>query len=136
VLFSLVLSFEIVSDLGVGYVQRRAVLAFPFVLAALPIIFTIQGTPLFHLSLGKWTLVASVEGLARFASIALKSWISVQAAILLAASTPFPDLLVAMRAVRSQADGGFRLMGVTCSCWWMKSCACYGRARRAPASWD
>jgi cobalt/nickel transport system permease protein len=100
VLFSLVLSFEIVSDLGVGYVQRRAVLAFPFVLAALPIIFTIQGTPLFYLSLGKWTLVASVEGLARFASIALKSWISVQAGILLAASTPFPDLLVAMRAVR------------------------------------
>ena len=39
-LFSLVLSLEIVSDLGVGYVQRRAVLAFPFVLAALPIIFT------------------------------------------------------------------------------------------------
>jgi cobalt/nickel transport system permease protein len=47
-----------------------------------------------------WTLVATQEGLARFISIALKSWISVQAAILLAASTPFPDLLTAMRAVK------------------------------------
>jgi cobalt/nickel transport system permease protein len=44
--------------------------------------------------------VITQEGLARFISIALKSWISVQAAILLAASTPFPDLLVAMRAVK------------------------------------
>jgi cobalt/nickel transport system permease protein len=41
-----------------------------------------------------------VAGLERFASIAVKSWISVQAAILLATTTPFPDLMVAMRAVR------------------------------------
>ena len=39
-------------------------------------------------------------GLERFPSIAFKSWLSVQAAIVLAASTPFPELLVAMRAVR------------------------------------
>jgi cobalt/nickel transport system permease protein len=100
ILFSLVLSVEILSDLGVRYIQRRAVLAFPFVLAALPVIFTMKGAPLFSLSLGEWTLAASREGLARFVSIALKSWISMQAAILLAASTPFPDLLVAMRAVK------------------------------------
>ncbi len=35
----------------------------------------------------------------RFISIALKSWFSVQMAIVLASSTPFPDLLAAMRAV-------------------------------------
>jgi len=98
-LFSLILSVVAVSFIGIGSVHRRAVLAFPFVLAALPMIFTIQGNPLFSLSLGEWTLVASWEGLSRFASIALKSWISVQAAIVLAATTPFPDLLVAMRAV-------------------------------------
>ena len=44
-------------------------------------------------------LSATTEGLARFLSIMLKSWLSVQAAIVLAASTPFPDLLQAMRAV-------------------------------------
>jgi cobalt/nickel transport system permease protein len=37
--------------------------------------------------------------LERFASVALKSWLSVQAAVVLASSTPFPDLLQAMRAV-------------------------------------
>jgi cobalt/nickel transport system permease protein len=36
----------------------------------------------------------------RFISIAVKSWLSMQAAIILAASTPFPDLLIAMRALR------------------------------------
>jgi cobalt/nickel transport system permease protein len=39
-------------------------------------------------------------GVERFISIALKSWISLQIAIVLASSTPFPDLLVAMRAIR------------------------------------
>ncbi len=79
---------------------KRAALAFPFVLAALPVIFTTPGEAIFTLSPGPWTLTASLPGLERFASIAVKSWISVQAAIVLAASTPFPDLLVAMRAVR------------------------------------
>ena len=98
-LFSIILSVEVVSELGVGYVLRRSVLALPFVLAALPVIFTLEGTPLFTFRLGAWTLAASAQGLERFASIALKSWISIQAAIVLASSTPFPDLLVAMRAV-------------------------------------
>jgi len=44
-------------------------------------------------------LTTHAEGLARFVSIALKSWLSLQAAIVMAASTPFPDLLQAMRAV-------------------------------------
>ena len=100
-LLSLILSIEILSNLGLRYVQKRAMLAFPFVLAAFPVIFTIPGTSLSSLSVGEWTLVASQEGLARFAGIALKSWISVQAAIVLTATTPFPDLLVAMRAVRT-----------------------------------
>jgi cobalt/nickel transport system permease protein len=99
-LFAIILSIEIISDLGVAYVLKRAVLALPFVLAALPVIFTTQGTPLLEIPVGNWTLVITQEGLVRFISIALKSWISVQAAILLAASTPFPDLLVAMRAVK------------------------------------
>lgn len=99
-LFALVLSVELLSDLGVGYVLRRAALALPFVLAALPVIFSMPGVPLFRLPLGDWILTASQEGMVRFISVALKSWISVQAAIVLAASTSFPDLLLAIRAVR------------------------------------
>jgi len=99
-LLAIIISVELLSDLGVGYVIKRAVLAFPFVLAALPIIFTVPGPTLASFSIGPWTLAISIPGLERFFSIAIKSWISVQAAIVLAASTSFPDLLVAMRAIR------------------------------------
>ncbi|NCP15945.1 cobalt ECF transporter T component CbiQ [bacterium] len=98
-LFALILSVEILSGLGIGYVLKRALLALPFVLAALPVIFTLKGTALFTISLGSWTLTASLEGLERFVSVVLKSWLSVQAAIVMASSTPFPELLQAMRAV-------------------------------------
>ncbi len=99
-LFSIVLSVEVLSELGVGNVLRRSSLALPFVLAALPIIVTVKGLPLLSLPRGPWTLTVTHEGVARFASVAAKSWLSVQMAIVLAASTPFPELLLAMRAIR------------------------------------
>jgi cobalt/nickel transport system permease protein len=98
-LFTLILSVTLISELGIRFILTRASLALPFVLSALPVIFTTTGTTLFTLPIGAWTLTASLEGLARFISIALKSWLSVQAAILLASSTHFPELLQAMRAV-------------------------------------
>lgn len=99
-LLSVMLAVEILSGLGILYVLKRAVLALPFALAALPVIFTTQGQTLFDLSIGPWLLSASLEGVERFVSVAFKSWLSVQAAIVLAAATPFPELLQAMRAVR------------------------------------
>jgi cobalt/nickel transport system permease protein len=99
-LLSLVLSVEVLSELGVRYVLKRSLLALPFVLAALPVIFTAQGAPALELTIGPWTLTITQPGLERFISIAFKSWISVQAAVVLAASTSFPDLLLAMRAIR------------------------------------
>jgi cobalt/nickel transport system permease protein len=99
-LFATILSVEIISELGVIFVLKRALIALPFALAALPVIFTLEGKILLSFPLGGWTLNVYQPGLERFISIALKSWLSVQAAILLATSTPFPDLLVAMRAIR------------------------------------
>ena len=99
-LFSIVLSAEILSELGVGMVLRRSSLALPFVLAALPVLATIQGLPLATLPIGPWAVTITREGVERFAGIAAKSWISVQMAIVLASSTPFPDLLLAMRGIR------------------------------------
>jgi cobalt/nickel transport system permease protein len=99
-LLSIIISVEILSDLGVINVQKRSIVALPFVLAALPIIFTLEGDILTTINLGPWSLSVFLPGLERFISIALKSWISVQAAIVLAESTPFPDLLAAMRAVK------------------------------------
>jgi len=96
ILYSLAVALEILSDLGIRYVHKRAVLALPFVLAALPLIFSVDGTSLLRLP---WGLRLSQEGVLRFVAIAFKSWVSVQMAILLAATTPFPDLLIAMRAI-------------------------------------
>jgi cobalt/nickel transport system permease protein len=79
---------------------RRSLIALPFALAAFPLIFTTAGIPLTSFHLGPWALSPTAEGLARFLSIAVKSWISVQAALLLSATTPFPDLLLALRAFR------------------------------------
>ena len=98
-LLAIIISVDLLSDLGIGYVWKRALLAFPFVLAAVPIIFTAPGPTLAEIPVGQWTITISIAGVERFSSIALKSWISVQAAIVLAASTPFPDLLTAMRAI-------------------------------------
>ena len=90
----------LLSELGIGYVLKRSALALPFVLAALPLIFTVAGRAAAQPPAGAMDIDISGPGLERFLSIALKSWLSVQAAIVLAASTPFPDLLLAMRAVR------------------------------------
>jgi len=95
-LLALVLSAELLSDLGIAFYLKRALLALPFVLAALPVLFTSQGAALVTLPLG---LAVTADGLTRFISISLKSWISVQAAILLATTTLFPDILMAMRAL-------------------------------------
>ncbi len=98
-LLAAVVSVALLSELGLGYVWKRAAIALPFALAALPMLFTIAGEPLLSFRVGPWPLGISDQGLARFISVALKSWLSVQMAIVLASATPFPDLLLAMRAV-------------------------------------
>ena len=74
-LVALLLGVIVISQLGLGFVQRRAAVALPFALAA-------------------------VTGLVRFVSILCKSWLSVQMAVVLTASTRFPALLQAMRSLR------------------------------------
>jgi cobalt/nickel transport system permease protein len=99
-LFAIAVSVVIASTLGVGYVLKRSALALPFVLAALPLLATVPGPSAVVLQAGSWPIAISWAGLERFASLAFKSWLSVQMAIVLAASTSFPDLLLAMRAVK------------------------------------
>ena len=99
-MLALALSITVMSELGVKYVLKRSLLAIPFVLAAVPIMFTIKGPALLTIPIGSLTLTITSTGLERFLSILFKSWVSVQIAIVLAAATPFPDMLLAMRAVK------------------------------------
>jgi cobalt/nickel transport system permease protein len=96
---SLTLSVALLSDLGVIFVLSRSLIALPFALAAVTTVFARPGQPLWSLSLLGWQLTATDQGLTFFVSILLKSWLSVQMATLLAATTTFPDLLAAMRAL-------------------------------------
>ncbi len=81
-------------------VYRSALVAVPFALAALPLVFTRTGDPLGTIELGPIVLTISGEGVRQFATILLKSWLSVQVALLLAFSTPFHELIDALRELR------------------------------------
>jgi cobalt/nickel transport system permease protein len=96
----LVLATSVASGLGPGYTLRRSFVALPFALAAVTAIFAIPGRPLFDWTLGPWHLVATDAGLVRFISIVVRSWLSVQMAILLTATTQFPDMMHALRHLR------------------------------------
>lgn len=98
-LLSLTVSVAVLAEIRLSFLLKRSAVALPFALAAVTVIFTTPGTAWFQMPLGPWVITASGPGLVRFLSIVIKSWLSVQAAILLSATTSFPDLLVAMRAV-------------------------------------
>jgi cobalt/nickel transport system permease protein len=85
--------------LGPLRLAKSSFFALPFVLAALPLVFTRPGDPLATIEMGPIVLTISGQGLREFATIALKSWVSVQAALLLSFTTPFPDLVEALRSL-------------------------------------
>lgn len=88
------------AQMGLGLLLKRSLIVVPFLLAAVTVIFTLPGQPLAHWSLGGWTLAPTDAGLLRFVSIAIRSWLSVQMAILLTATTQFPDLIHALHHLR------------------------------------
>ena len=88
------------ADLPMSYALKRSFIALPFALAAITIVFTLPGNPLVTFTLGPWQFTATDAGLIRFVSIVIRSWLSVQMAILLVATTRFPDLMHALRHLR------------------------------------
>jgi cobalt/nickel transport system permease protein len=91
------------SRLPLLYTARRAAIVLPFLLAAVTVLFTLPGEPVAIWQISSRTLTISDNGLVRFASIAVRSWLSVQMAILLTATTPFPDLMHALHHLRVPA---------------------------------
>jgi cobalt/nickel transport system permease protein len=94
---AVIVALEVLSGTSWRYYFSRALLALVFVLAAVPLVFRGEGEPLlaFRLAGTAWGVYAA--GLERFLSIALKSWLAMQAALLLSVTTEFHALLAAMR---------------------------------------
>jgi cobalt/nickel transport system permease protein len=84
--------------LDLRWLLRRSLLALPFVLAALPLPLTTPGQPLATVPLLGWPI--SLEGTLRLLTILVKSWLSVQAALLLVATTPFYEILWGLRGLQ------------------------------------
>ncbi len=99
--WGMILTVNLWADLPWYYALKRSFIALPFAFAAITSVFTLTGQPMFTLSLGSWQVVATDAGLIRFASIVIRSWLSVQMAILLTAATQFPDMMHALRHLRA-----------------------------------
>lgn len=101
--WGLVLVAGRLADVGPRYLVTRSFVALPFALAAVTVIFAVPGRPVGEWALGPWILVATDAGLTRFASIVIRSWLSVQGAILLTTTTSFPELMHALHRLRVPA---------------------------------
>ncbi|MCS6992945.1 MAG: cobalt ECF transporter T component CbiQ [Anaerolineales bacterium] len=99
----LLLLANLASHLGPDFTFRRSFIALPFMLVALSALFAPNGQPLAEWNLLGLSLTPTDTGLIRFGSILLRTWLSVQAGILLVAVTPFPDLIHAFEHLRVPA---------------------------------
>ncbi len=99
-LLSLAWSCALLSTLGIAFVVKRALVVLPFGLAALPLPFSYPSDVTWQVDMGFVQLTIGQAGLVRLIGITLKSWLSVQAAVMLSASTRLPELLMALRAIR------------------------------------
>jgi cobalt/nickel transport system permease protein len=83
---------------------KRSAIALPFAgMVALSLPFARGGTVVWAWHPFGWTLAVTDEGLALFAAVLVKAWLSVMISGLLVATTSFADLLVAMRSLHVPA---------------------------------
>jgi cobalt/nickel transport system permease protein len=88
------------SNLGLMFTHKRSFVAFPFALIAITVLFSIPGNPVSSFHFLMWDVTITDAGLLRFVSIVIRSWLSVQMAILLVAATRFPDIVHALEHLR------------------------------------
>ena len=97
--FALVMAGALAARVDPILLVKRSMVALPFALAAVTLVFTVPGPVLARLPLTGWPI--SEPGLIRFTSILFKSLVSVQVAALLLASTHFTEMVWALGALRA-----------------------------------
>ena len=93
----------LVSRIGLGRTAMRSLLVVPFMLVAVPSIFTVDGRVLQVWELGPLTMTPTHEGVMFLATIMLKGWIAVTASVVLASATRYLDIAAALRWFRVPA---------------------------------
>jgi len=94
------LAANVAANLGAGFTLRRSLVALPFAVAAVTVLFLPVGEPLFGIRIGGHELAVTDAGLLRFSSIIIRTWLSIQMAILLVSVTQFPDLIHGLEHLR------------------------------------
>lgn len=94
-LWTLIGGLAAISQLSIWRLNRQAGLALPFTLAAITLLVTTPGHPI----LSAAGLVITDTGFGRVLGIVLKSWLSMQAALLLTSTSTSADLLWALRGL-------------------------------------
>ncbi len=97
ILFSITFSLAVLSGFGILLLLRRSLWVLPFIMAALPLLFTVDGVDWFSLKMLGFSLTASWQGFELVLSIVLKAWLSVQIAVILITTTKFEDILSSLR---------------------------------------
>jgi cobalt/nickel transport system permease protein len=94
------LAANVLSSLGIFYTLKNSLIALPFALIAVTVLFSTPGKPVYSFFVFSSHFVVSDAAIVRFVSILIRSWLSVQMAILLVAVTRFPDLIHALEHLR------------------------------------
>jgi cobalt/nickel transport system permease protein len=94
------LNVNALSNLGIVFTFKRSFVALPFALVAITVLFSIPGQPLSTFHFLMWNFTITDMGLLRFVSILVRSWLSVQMAILLVSVARFPDIVHALEHLR------------------------------------
>ena len=99
-LLALVVAATLVAGVPLGVALRRSLVAVPFALmAGVSLPFTRPGAPVVSLVVGPWRLAVTAAGLEALATVLARAWLSMLAAGLLTATTPFPELLAGLQAL-------------------------------------
>ncbi len=91
---------NIFSNLGIAFTLKRSFVALPFALVAVTVLFAPHGQPLASFHFLMWDFTITNIGLLRFVTILIRSWLSVQMAVLLVATTRFPDIIHGLEHLR------------------------------------
>ena len=94
----------LVAQVGLVEGLKHSAVALPFAgMVAVSLPFTQAGEVVWSWQPFGFTLAITDAGLVLFATVVIKAWLSVMVSGLLVATTPFPDLLAAMRSLRVPA---------------------------------